>query len=137
MADQEPSGLTAGEGAALPDELDPPEAHERSLTDDLAALFEDGKTYAEAEFRYQQSRAAFAADRGRSGAIYAVAALTLVWLALVALVVGLVIALTPEVGPWAATAIVVLALATGGAFFGWRARQRFARMSAAFQEPRS
>ena len=121
---------------AAPEQLDPPAAKSRSLTDDLVALVEDGKTYVEAEVQFQKTRAAFALDRGRSGAIYAVVALALLWLALVALVVGLVIALTPEIGPWAATAVVVVVLVAGGAFFARRAQKRFARLAAAYRESR-
>jgi hypothetical protein len=120
----------------LPEQLDPPEAQERSLTDDLVALLDDGKTYVEAEVQYQKTRAAFTLDRGRSGALYALAALTFVWLALVGLVVGLIIALSPEIGPWAATGVVVLALLGGGAIFALLARAKFARLAAAFREGR-
>lgn len=140
MADQDPQIEAARPpeptGAEPPERLDPPAAKSRSLTDDLIALVDDGKTYLETEVQFQKTRAAFALDRGRSGAIYAVIALTLVWLALVALVVGLVIALTPEIGPWAATALVVVVLAAGAAFFGWRAKQRFARLAAAYRGSR-
>lgn len=128
---------SAGEtGGEAPEQLDPPEAESRSLADDLLALIDDGKTYVEAEAQFQKTRASFAFDRGKSGALYALVAFTLLWMALVALVVGLVIALTPEIGPWAATAVVVALLAAGGVFFAWRARQRFARLAAAFREAR-
>lgn len=81
-----------------------------SLVADLEALFTDGKTYLEAELAYQKSRAGFAGSRLKLAAIYGAAALGLLHLASIALVVGLVIALTPLVGPWLATAIVVAAL---------------------------
>ena len=135
IAQPRPAGASET-GGELPEQLDPPASQGRSLTDDLVALLDDGKTYIEAEVQFQKTRAAFALDRGRSGAIYGVVALTLVWLALVALVVGLVIALTPEIGPWAATAVVVVVLAAGGAFFAWRAKQRFARLVEAYRETR-
>ena len=47
-----PLDLPDGHGAPDPDE---PEARQFSLTDDVLALFEDGKTYAEAELRFQFS----------------------------------------------------------------------------------
>lgn len=133
IAAADPVGETGG---VPPEALDPPVAKSRSLTDDLVALLDDGKTYVEAEVQYQKTRAAFAVDRGKSGALYAIVAITLLWLALVALVVGLVIALTPEIGPWAATAVVVILLAAGGAYFACRARERFARLASAYRESR-
>jgi len=103
-----------------------------SLADDIKALIEDGKTYVEAELQFQKSRAAFIADRGRSGAIYGVAALLLVHLALVALAIGLIIALTPLITAWGATAVVVGALLVAGLILGLAAKKRFAGMSSAF-----
>lgn len=117
----------AAAGAAAP--AGPPED---SLTEDIRALFEDGKTYLEAELQFQKSRAAFVADRSRSGAIFAVAALLLVHLALVALAIGLIFALSPAVGPWLATAIVVGVLLAGGIVLGLTAKRRFAGLSSAF-----
>lgn len=80
---------------------------DRSLLDDLRLLASDTRTLAEAEFAYQKSRAqVFGAGIGRIAAL-AVAALLLVSLALVGLVVGLIIALTPLITAWGATAVVV------------------------------
>jgi hypothetical protein len=103
-----------------------------SLSDDVRALIDDGKTYFEAELQFQKSRAAFIADRGRSGAIYGVAALLLVHLALVSLAVGLIFALTPLITAWGATAVVVGALLALGVILGLAAKKRFAGMSSAF-----
>lgn len=86
-----------------------------SLADDLLALFEDGKTYAEAEVAYQKSRAGFAANRLKSAIVFGLGAFGVFHLALIALTVGIVIALVPLVGPWAATAIVTIALVILGA----------------------
>lgn len=87
-----------------------------SLTDDVVALFEDGKTYVEAELAYQKSRAAFAAENGKWAALLGISALGLIHLALIALVVGAIIALAPIVTAFGAIAIVVgvlLAVAFG------------------------
>lgn len=84
--------------------------NEPSLTDDLLALFEDGKTYAEAEFAFQKSRAAFSADRVKGAVVFGLGALAMLHLALIALTVGLVVSLASVVGPWGATAIVTLGL---------------------------
>ena len=92
---------------------DDPAAQRNSLTDDILALVDDGKTYAEAELAFQKSRAAFVANRGKSAALFGIFAFSLVHLALVALVVGAVIALAPSIGAWPATALVVGLLLAG------------------------
>ena len=107
-----------------------------SLTEDISALFEDGRTMVEAEIQFQKTRAAFALDRGRSGAIYGVAALALLHLALVGLVVGLVIALTPLITAWGATALVVGVLVVAGAALGLAAKRRFTSLARGFSGKR-
>ena len=85
-----------------------------SLADDLLALFEDGKTYAEAELAYQKSRAGYTANRLKGALALGLGAFGVLHLALIALTVGIVIALAPLVGPWIATAIVTIALIIAG-----------------------
>ena len=88
-------------------EQDDAEAEIRhSLTDDIFALFDDGKTYVEAEIAFQKSRSSFVANRAKLAVAYGAAAFGVLHLALIALTVGTVIALAPLVGPWIATAIV-------------------------------
>ena len=132
MSEQDPGfddpDAAVSEGASAPPDL--------SLSDDIKALIEDGKTYVEAELQFQRSRAALIADRGRSGAIYGVAALLLVHLALVALAFGLIIALAPLITAWGATALVVGVLLVAGLVLGLAAKKRFAGMSSAFNEGR-
>ena len=84
-------------------------ADERSLIDDVEVLIEDGKTYLEAELNYQKTRALFAGDRAKGVAIYGLAALIFAWMALIGLTIGLIFALTPPLGAWGATAVVVVA----------------------------
>jgi hypothetical protein len=107
-----------------------------SLTDDVVAMLDDGRTLLEAEIQFQKTRAAFAFDRGKSGAAYGVAAFALIHLALVALVVGTVIALTPVIGAWGATAIVVGLLLIAGGLLALAARRKFARLAAVYAETR-
>ncbi|MBX7540775.1 phage holin family protein [Qipengyuania sphaerica] len=118
MRDEETSERAGYEGPLdLPDDYEPHEDGEEygpSLTDDLAALFEDGKTYAEAEVAFQKSRAAYTANRLKGAIAFGLGAFGVFHLALIALTVGVVIALVPLVGPWAATAIVTLALIVAG-----------------------
>lgn len=133
MADNDP-GFEHPAGEDLP--AGDPVSPSPSLADDITALLDDGRTYLEAEVQYQKSRAAFALNRGKSGAVYGIAALALLHLALVALVVGLVIALSPLITPWGATAAVVAALALGAAFLGLKAKRLFARSASVYSEPR-
>ncbi|MEP5939059.1 MAG: phage holin family protein [Erythrobacter sp.] len=89
---------------------DEDDAQDASLSDEILALVDDGKTYAEAELAFQKSRAGFVANRTKDAALFGMFALGFVHLALIALVVGVLIALTPVIGPWGATAAVVGAL---------------------------
>ena len=82
-------------------------AASRSLYDDLEALFTDAKTYLDAELVYQKSRAGFVLNRLKLGIGMAAVAAFFAVLALIGLTVGLIIALTPLVTAWGATAIVV------------------------------
>lgn len=104
------------------------EARERSLNEDLHQLAQDARAYAEAEFQFQKSRAAFAVSSAKSIVIYAVVALVLVFFAVMALVVGLVIALAPYLTPWGSTAVVTLALLGIAVFLLLRVKKRVGKM---------
>jgi uncharacterized membrane protein YqjE len=86
-------------------------AHEPSgftaLKDDVTALVEDARTYAVAEIAFQKVRAGLAGKSAARAALWLVLALVLLNLALIALAVGVVIALAPLVTIWGAIAIVV------------------------------
>ena len=84
-------------------------AENRSLIDDVEVLIEDGKTYLEAELNFQKSRALFVGDRAKGVALYALLALMFAWMALIGLTIGLIFALTPSLGGWGATAVIVVA----------------------------
>ena len=98
----------------LPDDYDPDDAgegaHGPSLAEDVFALLEDGKTYAEAEVAFQKSRAGFTANRLKGVIAFGLGAFGVFHLALIAFTVGAVIALMPLIGPWGATAVVTVAL---------------------------
>jgi uncharacterized membrane protein YqjE len=85
-------------------------ARDRSLPGDLRQLVDDARTLAEAEFAYQKARAAFGAQEAKRIAILGVVAAVLVFFAVMALVVGSVIALVPVLTAWGATAAVTGAL---------------------------
>lgn len=91
----------------------PPAGGISSLVNDLRQLAGDARTLAEAELAYQTSRAKVAGEAARNIAIYGVVAFVLAFFALGALTVGLLLALTPLVTAWGATAIVVGLLALG------------------------
>ena len=119
MVDSETQDRADYEGPLdLPDDYDPEEdsegQHGPSLTDDLFALLEDGKTYAEAEVAYQKSRAGFTANRLKGAIAFGLGAFGVLHLALIAFTVGAVIALMPLLGPWGATGVVTLALIIAG-----------------------
>ena len=84
-----------------------PAGEERSLIDDVEALIDDARTYLGAELSYQKSRAAFVSDRLKKTIVFGVGAGVLGFIAAIGLTVGLIIALTPLVTGWGATAIVI------------------------------
>ena len=114
------------------DSLDPPPV--RSLTEDITALVDDGKTYVEAELAFQKTRMSFAANRGKSGAIFVLAALAFLHLALIGLVVGGLFALIPVLGPLGAMLAVVGGLLVGMAIFLFLARGKFVSLASAFKD---
>lgn len=121
----------------VPDDFDPEPADpagEPSLLDDLKTLLGDGKNYVEAELAFQKSRAGHTAALARLSAVYLAAALALVHLALIALVVGLVFALSPLVGPWLATGIVVGLLLAGALVLVQRLRAKLSEIRGMYSE---
>ena len=82
-------------------------AENRSLIDDVEVLIEDGRTYLEAELNFQKTRALFIGDRAKGVALYALLGLMFAWMALIGLTIGLIFALTPSLGGWGATGVVV------------------------------
>lgn len=82
----------------------------RSLIDDIEELVLDAKTYFDAELTYQKTRASFVGHSLKRTIAFAVVAAVLGLFAFGGLVVGLIIALTPIITAWGATAVVVGAL---------------------------
>lgn len=112
---------TPQEHAAEPDpealgQAASPEAEAGGLRADLAALVDDARTYAEVEIAFQKTRAALAGKAVGRALTALVLALLMLNLALIALAVGVMIALAPLVTIWGAIAIVVgvLLLGVGG-----------------------
>lgn len=105
-----------------------------SLTDDLGALLEDGKTYLEAEKAFQKSRARFAVHHAKRATVLGLGAFALVHAALVGLMVGLVIALAPIVTVWGAIAIVAGGFILVGLVLGRFAMKRLHRIGDSFED---
>lgn len=111
------------------DEYDP---LDESLTEELAALIDDGRTYAEAELAFQKTRAKFAGKSVGAAAGFLVVAIVTLHIAVLALAVGMLIALQPLVTIWGAIAIVVGALLVATALLVLAAKRRADRLKLLF-----
>lgn len=121
MHDSQPGLTQPPEDRADTPALDPaaeaaPESESNSFTilrDDITALADDARTYAEAEIAFQKTRAGLAGKAAGRALVLLVLAVMLLHIALIALAVGAVIALAPLVTIWGAIAIVVGVLLAG------------------------
>jgi uncharacterized membrane protein YjgN (DUF898 family) len=111
-------------------------AEDRSLIDDAEVLIEDGKTYLEAELNYQKTRALYAGDRLKGLALYGLVGFVFLWMALIGLTIGLIFALTPTLGGWGATGVVVVAWLLVAALAFRAAAGRWRGLRASFEETR-
>lgn len=113
-------------------------AAERSLVEDIKDLASDGRTFLEAELAYQKSRAAVAGAGAKGIAGWASLALALVFFALMALVLGVLLGIAAVIGIWAATGVTVLLVLAAAGLAGLAANRRWQRMRAAlFDEPKA
>ena len=108
-------------------------AAERSLVDDVKHLVADGRTLIEAELAYQKSRAVVAGAGFKGMAGWGALALALVFFALMAAIVGLMIGLGGLIGMFAATAVMVAALLVLAGLAGLAVSKRWSRMAAALK----
>lgn len=111
-------------------ELAPPRvaAENPTLAEELRHLAVEARTLAEAELAFQKTRAAYAGAEAKGIALLGLVAAVLAFFALMALVVGAVIALGPLLSPWGAMAAVSLALLLGAGLCALLAKTRLARM---------
>lgn len=93
----------------------------------IARAVADGRAYAEAEIAYWRALAIDRLADARAAALFGVVVLLLAQAAAIALIVGLVMILTPHVGPALATFIVVLVALGAAALFARAALRRFRR----------
>jgi uncharacterized membrane protein YqjE len=105
----------------------------RSLREDVEALIEDGKTYLETELVYQKTRAAFVAEGAKGTLMFGAVAILLAFLALIGLIVGLILALTPLLTAWGASALVVGLLVIAALIAGRTAASRWSRLMQAIE----
>lgn len=119
----------AGSDASLDDVL--PDA-ETTLSEDIAALIDSGRTYAKAELAFQKTRASLVGGNAGKAAAALVLALVLLNIALTALAIGAVLALGPLITIWGAIAVVVGALLVGTGLLVRSARARGRILAAMF-----
>lgn len=105
---------------------------EETLVEEASAIIDDARNYAEAEIAFQKTRAKLAGRLVGASAGLVIVALILLHIALLALAVGLVIALEPIVTIWGAIAIVVGGMLLITALLGWMAMKRAQKLSALF-----
>lgn len=104
--------------------MDPRDDQDEGVGTVIARAIADGRAYAQAEIDYWR---VFVADRvadAKGLAIFALLALLLVNGAAIALIVGLLLVLTPLVGPALATLIVVTSALLLAGVLGWMAYKR-------------
>lgn len=106
----------------------PRETEDLTLAEDLRLLAKDARALAEAELAFQKTRAAYAGAEVRGIVVLGAIAAALAFFALMAFVVGAVIALSPVLTPWGATAAVTLALLLAAALLGLTAKAKLGRM---------
>jgi uncharacterized membrane protein YqjE len=128
-------------GAMAADPSDEPESDPEtdgespgSLVDDVGALIQDGKTYAEAELAFQKTRLFYVLSHAKWIAIFSGIAVLFVVLAIVALVVGVLVALMPALTPIGATLVVTFGLLFCAVLLGMLAKRQFRGISEAFED---
>jgi hypothetical protein len=103
-------------------------AARRSLIDELRQMIGEARIYAEAEAKYQKARVGYGARSIKSIIIYGALGAALVFFSLMALTLGLVLALTPLLSALGATAAVVLTLLLAAFVCAKLAMSRFSGM---------
>ncbi|AKM09791.1 phage holin family protein [Croceicoccus naphthovorans] len=107
---------------------------DRSLADDIKALVSDGRLLAEAEIDFHKKRAIYGANEGRKIATNFAIAGVLAFFAVMALVVGLVLALGQIITYWGSTAVVTGALVIVALIFVSKGKSRLNRLKAVLSE---
>ena len=108
----------------------------RSLFADIETLIDDGRTFVEAEIAFQKTRMAYTGQKGRNAAVFGVCAAIFAVFALFGLIVGLIIALSPLLTAWGATALIVGILLAAALVCAMTALRNFQKIRAAFRKDR-
>jgi len=101
---------------------------EESIGELIGRLVEDGKGVARAEIGYYRTLLASKLGEAKAGLILGTVALVIALCSVTALLVGLILSLTPLVGPWLATLVVIVLALALAALLGWLAYRHFQRM---------
>lgn len=112
-------------------------ARDRSLQADLRLLADEARAAAEAEFAFQKSRAAYAGKSFPKILGLLVVAAVFVFFAVMALVVGLVIALAPLLTAWGSMGAVTAGLLVLALLVALKARSSFKSTMAIIGDDRS
>jgi len=99
-----------------------------SLVAELKEMAQDAQTAVEAEIHFQSVRAGYVLGEVKGVALWGGLALVAALIALFALAMGALLGLTPLIGPWAATAVVVVALLALAGLAGWVASRGVGRL---------
>ena len=97
----------------------------------IKALIEDGQTLVEAEIAYRKAQAAYGLGEAKAIAVLLLLGLAFGFFTLLAIVVGLLLALARYVGVWGALGLVGGALAVLAALCLWKATKRMKSAKAA------
>lgn len=123
-----------GSGASDPPPLPETEVDKPGLLEQLHGLYADGRELIDAEISFQKARMAAAGRQVRAMAALVFVGLVLIGCALIALVVGTMIALIPYLGAWGAMGATVLATLILAALAFWLAVRRIGRVGALFAD---
>ncbi len=125
------------DSAPVPGAPDLPPPHEAAadkpgLVEQLRGLYSDGRELIDAEIDFQKARAGAAGRQVRAMAALAFVGLVLISCALIALVVGTMIALIPYLGAWGAMGATVAGTLVLAVLCFWLAVRRISKIGALF-----
>ena len=95
------------------------DAQEESIGEMIGRLVEDGKGVARAEIGYYRTLVTSKLGEAKAGLILGAVALVIALCSVTALLVGLILTLTPLVGPALATLIMVVMALALASLLGW------------------
>ena len=105
-----------------------------AMVAEVRTLADEARDYARAELAFQKARAGHAGKSLKGIAAFGALALALVFFALMALAVGMVLALTPMIGAWGAAGASFLILLGAAGLCGMIAYVRVKRMLATISD---